>query len=68
MEEIREELANFPIGVDLQGPDPTSNKNKAKKTLKLHVSQIFRKTNCSKFWPKDIHWEQKSHQLVLNNI
>ena len=21
--------------------------------------QICRKTSCSKFWPKDIHWEQK---------
>ena len=37
-----------------------SNKQKikSKKTRKLHVSQICRKTSCSKFWPKDIRWEQ----------
>ena len=63
MEEAREELANFPIGVDLEGPDPTSNTNKAEKTLKLHVSQICWKTNCSKFWLKDIHWEQKKSPI-----
>ena len=60
MEETIEELPNFSIGIDLLGPYPTSNKNKAeKKTRKLHVSQICRRTSCSKFWPKDIHWEQK---------
>ena len=59
MEETSEELPNFSIGIDLLGLDPTSTKNKAEKTRKLHVSQICRKTSCSKFWPKDIHWEQK---------
>ena len=61
MEETSEELPNFSIGIDLLGPDPTSSKNKAelKKTRKLRVSQICRKTSCSKFWAKDIHWEQK---------
>ena len=70
MEETSEELPNFSIGIDLLGPDPTSSKNKAefKKTRKLRVSQICRKTSCSKFWPKDIHWEQNRHQLVINNI
>ena len=70
MEETSEELPNFCIGIDLLGPDPTSNKNKAKlkTTRKLNVSQICRKTSCSKFWPKDIHWEQNRHQLVINNI
>ena len=32
MEEISEELPNFPIGIDLLGPDPTSSKNRAEKT------------------------------------
>ena len=41
MEETNEELPNFSIGIDHLGPDPTSNKNKAEKTRKLHVSQIF---------------------------
>ena len=41
MEETSKELPNFSIGIDLLGPDPTSNKNKAEKTCKLHVSQIF---------------------------
>ena len=59
MEETSEELANFPIGVDLSGLIQQATKIKPKKTLKLHVSQICRKTSCSKFWPKDIHWEQK---------
>ena len=70
MEETSEELPNFCIGIDLLGPDSTSSKNKAelKKTRKLRVSQICRKTSCSKFWPKDIHWEQNRHQLVINNI
>ena len=55
MEENSEELPNFSIGIDLLGPDPTSSKNKAelKKTRKLRVSQICRKTSCSKFWPND---------------
>ena len=71
MEETSEELPNFSIGIDLLGPDPTSSKNKAelKKTRKLRVSQIMlSKTSCRKFWPKDIHWEQSRHQLVINNI
>ena len=42
MEETSEELPNFSIGIDLLGPDPTSNKNKAEKTRKLQVSQICR--------------------------
>ena len=70
MEETSEELPNFSIGIDLLGPDPTSSKNRAelKKTPMLHVSRICRKTSCSKFWPKDILWEQNRHQLVINNI
>ena len=48
MEETSDELPNFSIGIDFLGPDPTSNKNKAeKKTRKLHVSQICRKTSCT---------------------
>ena len=63
MEETNEELPNFSIRVDLLGPYPTSNKNKAQKTRKLHVSQICRKTSCSNFWPKDIDREQKKSPI-----
>ena len=42
MEETSEELPNFSIGIDLLGPDPTSNKNKAEKN-----SQVARFTNLS---------------------
>ena len=45
MEETSEELPNFSIGMNLLGPDPTSNKNKAEKTHKLHVSQICQNPN-----------------------
>ena len=45
---------------------------KIKPNLKKN-SQVARfanlsNTSCSKFWPKDIHWEQNRHQLVINNI
>ena len=40
MEETNEELPNFSIGIDLLGPDPTSNKNKAEKN-----SQVARFAN-----------------------
>ena len=33
MEETKEELPNFSIGIDFLGPDPASSKNKAKKKL-----------------------------------
>ena len=45
MEETSEELPNFSIGIDLLGPDPTSNKNKAEKN-----SQVARFTNLSEGW------------------
>ena len=35
MEETSKELPNFSIGIDLLGPDPTSNKNKAEKNLQV---------------------------------
>ena len=59
-QETSVELPNFSIGIDLLGPDPTSNKNKGEKN-----SQVARFANLSEdqlqqFWPKDIHWEQKS--------
>ena len=46
MEETSQELPNFSIGIDLLGPDPTSSKYKAelKKTRKLRVSQICRRS------------------------
>ena len=70
MEETSEELPNFSFGIDVLGPDPTSSKNRAelKKLGCGAFRQICRKTSCSKFWPKDIHWEQNRHQLVINNI
>ena len=42
MEETSEKLPNFSIGIDLLGPDPTSNKNKAEKN-----SQVARFANLS---------------------
>ena len=35
MKETSEELPNFSIGIDLLGPDPTSNKNKAEKNSQI---------------------------------
>ena len=35
MEETNGELPNFSIGIDLLGPDPTSNKNKAEKNSQV---------------------------------
>ena len=60
MEETSKELANFPIGVDLLGPDPTSNKNKSEKN-----SQVARFANfAANFGRKtDIHWEQKKSPI-----
>ena len=42
MEETSEELANFSIGIDLLGPDPTSKKTKIRKN-----SQVARFANLS---------------------
>ena len=42
MEETSEELPNFSVGIDLLGPDPPSNKNKAEKN-----SQVARFANFS---------------------
>ena len=70
MEETSEELPNFSIGIDLLGPDPTSNKNKAEKN-----SQVARFANLSENQPQQILAERqtftgnkKSNQLVINNI
>ena len=48
MEETSEELLNFSIGIDLLGPDPTSNKNKAEEN-----SQVARFANLSEDWVFD---------------
>ena len=48
MKETSEELLNFSIGIDLLGPDPTSNKNKAEK-----YSQVARCANLSEDWVFD---------------
>ena len=70
MEETSEELPNFSIGIDLLGPDPTSNKNKAEKN-----SQVARFANLSEDQLQQILAERqtftgnkKSNQLVINNI
>ena len=42
MEQTSDELPNFSIGIDLLGPDPTSNKNQAEKN-----SQVARFANLS---------------------
>ena len=70
MEETSKELANFPIGVDLLGPDPTNNKNKSEKN-----SQVARFANLSEDQLQQILAERqtvtgnkKNHQLVINNI
>ena len=59
MEETSEELPNFSIGIDLLGPDPTSNKNKAEKTRKLHVSQTCRKRK---------HYFEQSKPLITSGL
>ena len=41
MEETSKELPNFSIGIDLLGPDPTSNKNKAEKKLAICTFHKF---------------------------
>ena len=67
MEETSKQLPNFSVGIDLLG-HPTSSTNEAEKIHKLWVSQICTKVGFGKFWPQEFHWEQKSHQLVINNI
>ena len=70
MEETNEELPNFSIGVDLLGPYPTSNKNKAQKNSQ--VARQFRKfverPAAANFGRKTLTGNKKSHQLVINNI
>ena len=69
MEETSKELPNFSIGIDLLGPDPTSNKNKAEKN-----SQVARFANLSEDQLQQILAERhllgtkKGHQSVNNNI
>ena len=70
MEETSKELANFPIGVDLLGPDPTNSKNKSEKN-----SQVARFANLSEDLLQQILAERqtftgnkKNHKLVINNI
>ena len=63
MEETSEELLNVSIGMDLLGPDPISNKTKAEKNSQIARLANLSETSCSKFWPKDIHWEQKKSPI-----
>ena len=55
MEETSEELPNFSIGIDLLGPHPTSNKNKAEKN-----SQDARFANLSEDQLQQILTERHS--------
>ena len=55
MEETIEELPNFSIGIDLLGPYPTSNKNKAEKN-----SQVARFANLSEDQLQQILTERHS--------
>ena len=55
MEETSEELPNFSIEIDLLGPDPTSNKNKAEKN-----SQVARFANLSEDQLQQILTERHS--------
>ena len=68
MEETNEELPNFSIGIDLLRPDPTSSKNKAefKKLTSCAFHKFVGRPAAANFWPRDIHWEQKRHQLAIN--
>ena len=57
MEETREELPNFSIGIDLLLPDPTSSKNKAE--FKQN-SQVAGFTNLSEDQLQQIFGERHS--------
>ena len=65
MEETSEELPNFSLSIDLLGPDPRSNKNKAEKN-----SRFLRLANLSEDQLQQILAERhspgtkKRHQLV----
>ena len=61
MEETSEELLNFSIGIDLLGPDPTSNKNKAEKN-----SQVARFANLSEDQLQQILTER--HSLATKKV
>ena len=69
MEETSEELPNFSIGIDLLGPHPTSNRNKAEKN-----SQVARFANLSEDQLQQILAKRhslgtkKGDQLVINNF
>ena len=59
MEETSEELPNFSIGIDLLGPDPTSNKSKAEKN-----SQVARFANLSEDQLQQILAERHSKKIL----
>ena len=69
MEETIEELPNFSIGIDLLGPYPTSNKNKAEKKL---ANCTFRKfvggRAAANFGRKTFTGNKKGDQLVICKI
>ena len=69
MKETIKELPNFSIGIDLLGPYPTSNKNKAEKKL---ASCTFRKfvggRAAANFGRKTFTGNKKGDQLVICKI
>ena len=68
MEETSEELPNFSIGIDLLGPDPTSNKNKAEKNSQVARFAISSEDQLQQILAESYSLGTKNHQLVINNI
>ena len=68
MEETSEELPNFSIGIDLLGPDPTSNKNKAEKNSQVARFAISSEDQLQQIFAERHSLGTKNHQLVINNI
>ena len=62
MQETSVELPNFSIGIDLLGPDPTSNKNKGEKN-----SQVARFANLSEDQLQQILAERHSLGKKVTN-
>ena len=60
MEETSERLPNSSIGIDLSGPHPTSNKNKAQKNSRVvSVFEIIFKWRLSSFGFDFLHFSSK---------
>ena len=68
MKETSEELPNLTIGIDLLGPDPTSNKNKAEKNSQVARFAISSEDQLQQILAERHSLGTKNHQLVINNI